>query len=235
MNDPIPEELVEYLVTMILPPPSCEPLVVVCWDLESYPWEELEDDSVHGMITTGNPEEFLDDIDRVLRPGAHLLIVAPDDEPTGHTGACAVEDFGYEIRDAIAVLDTPGEFNYVAKASSAERNAGVTPTVNESGRQVANSHPTVKPVAIMEGLLEDVPEGALVVDAFMGSGTTGIACLRTGHNFIGIDQDRDYLSIADQRIRYWNSAQSSWNSATIESEIEEDDDGPVGLGDFFGM
>lgn len=231
----IPQETIEYLVTLISPPSSCEPNVVVQFDLDDYPWEQHADSSVHGIITMGNPEPHMDDIDRVLKPGAHLLVVAPDDEPTGHTGACAVEDFGYEIRDAIAVLDTPGEFHYVAKASTSERNAGVTATANEHGREVANFHPTVKPVGIMEALLADVPAGALVVDSFSGSGTTGIACLRTAHNFIGIDQDPAYLRIADQRIRHWDRAQNAWNGATIESEAEFEEEEALGLEDLFGM
>jgi hypothetical protein len=234
MNE-IPAELIDYLVTMISPPPSCEPNIIVRPDFDDYPWERHEDASVHGILTMGNPEPYMEDIDRVLRPGAHLLIVSPEDEPTGHTGACAVEDFGYEIRDAIAVLDAPGEFHYVAKASSAERNAGIVARESESGRVVQNDHPTIKPVAIMKALLADVPAGALVVDPFMGSGTTGVACLRTGHNFVGIDQDAQYLQIADQRVRHWDRAKNAWNGATIESEAQFEEEEPVGLEDLFGF
>ena len=234
MNE-IPQELVEYLITMISPPPECEPLVLVEFDLEAVEWESYEDSSVHGLIVVGNPELHMEDIDRVLRPGAHLLIVAPDDEPTGHTGACAVEDFGYEIRDAIAVLDTPGEFHYVAKASPSERNAGVVGHDTGTGRTVQNQHPTVKSVGIMEALLHDVPDGVTVVDPFMGSGTTGIACLRTGHSFIGIEQSAEYMKIADQRVRHWDRAENAWNGATIESEVEFEEEEAIGLDDLFGF
>jgi len=234
MNE-LPPELFDYLITMISPPASCEPVIIAQPSLEDYPWEEHEDASVHGMITMGNPEPHMEEIDRVLRPGAHLLLVAPDEELTGHTGACAVEDFGYEIRDAIALLDTPGEFHYVAKASSAERNTGIVARESDTGRVVQNEHPTVKAVGVMEALLQDIPKGATVVDCFMGSGTTGLACLRTGHNFIGIDQDAEYLRIADQRIRHWDRAENAWNGATIESEAEFAAEESVGLGDFFGF
>ena len=126
MKDGIPQELWDYLVTMISPPPSCEPVLIAESDLASVDFAALADKSVHGIVTVGDPSPWMKEIDRVLRPGAHLLLISDEADPTGSTGACAVEDFGYEIRDAIAVLDTPGEFNYVAKASTTERNAGVS-------------------------------------------------------------------------------------------------------------
>jgi len=232
----LPEELIDYLVTMIAPPASCEPVLILRPDLENYPWEEHEDSTVHGILTMGNPGPYMEDIDRVLRPGAHLLIVAPEDEPAGYTGACAVEDFGYEIRDAIALLDGTGDFHYVAKANTSERNAGIPSRESEQGRVVQNDHPTIKPIAIMEALLRDIPEGGLIVDPFMGSGTTGIACLRTDHNFIGIDQNVEYVTIADQRIRHWDRAKNAWNGATIKSEAPiEDSSESMSLDDLFGF
>ena len=62
-------------------------------------------------------------------------------------------------------------------------------------------HPTQKPLALMVWVLENyTPEGATVLDPFMGSGTTGVACVQTGRRFIGIEIDKDYFEIAKQRI-----------------------------------
>jgi DNA modification methylase len=63
-------------------------------------------------------------------------------------------------------------------------------------------HPCQKPVPLMAWCMEKakVPEGATVLDPYMGSGTTAIACLRTGRNFIGIELDPDYFQIACDRI-----------------------------------
>ena len=62
-------------------------------------------------------------------------------------------------------------------------------------------HPTVKPIQLMEYLIELMTnEGELVLDPFMGSGTTGIACKNTGRRFIGIELDRGYFNIAQDRI-----------------------------------
>ena len=61
-------------------------------------------------------------------------------------------------------------------------------------------HPTQKPVALIEWCLSFIPEGSTVLDPFMGSGTTGVACVQTGRNFIGIEIDPGYFEIAKRRI-----------------------------------
>lgn len=68
---------------------------------------------------------------------------------------------------------------------------------NQSGKV----HPTQKPVALMEYLIRTYTnEGETVLDNTMGSGTTGVACMNTGRNFIGIERDEKYFEIAKQRI-----------------------------------
>jgi site-specific DNA-methyltransferase (adenine-specific) len=62
-------------------------------------------------------------------------------------------------------------------------------------------HPTQKPVEVIQKMIEDSTEpGAVVLDTFMGSGTTAVACLRTGRNFIGFELDEKYYEIAQSRI-----------------------------------
>jgi len=62
-------------------------------------------------------------------------------------------------------------------------------------------HPTQKPVALMEYLIKTYTnEGETVLDFTMGSGTTGVACKRTGRRFIGCERDKDYFDIATRRI-----------------------------------
>ena len=62
-------------------------------------------------------------------------------------------------------------------------------------------HPTQKPVALMEYLIRTYTnEGETVMDNCMGSGTTGVACINTGRNFIGMEQDAKYFEIAQKRI-----------------------------------
>lgn len=79
-------------------------------------------------------------------------------------------------------------FFYCAKASKSDRGEG-------------NDHPTVKPNALMRWLVRLVcPQGGIVLDPFMGSGSTGVACVQEGMKFIGIDMDEHYCEIAEKRI-----------------------------------
>lgn len=62
-------------------------------------------------------------------------------------------------------------------------------------------HPTVKPLSILENLVvNSSQEGEVVLDCFMGSGSTGEACLRTNRNFIGIELDEGYFNVAQNRL-----------------------------------
>lgn len=70
-----------------------------------------------------------------------------------------------------------------------------------SSREGRGFHPTQKPVALMEYLIRTYTnEGETVLDFTMGSGTTGVACVSTGRNFIGIERDPEYFAIAEGRI-----------------------------------
>jgi site-specific DNA-methyltransferase (adenine-specific) len=64
-------------------------------------------------------------------------------------------------------------------------------------------HPTQKPVRVMSWSMEQVgvPDGCTVLDPFMGSGTTAIACIRTGRRFVGIERDPNHFQTAVARIR----------------------------------
>ena len=62
-------------------------------------------------------------------------------------------------------------------------------------------HPTQKPVELMAAIIYDYTNpNDTILDPFMGSGTTGVACVQTGRNFIGIEIDETYFKIAERRI-----------------------------------
>ncbi len=118
-------------------------------------------------------------------------------------------------------------FFYCAKASKAERDAGLEAFESKKsqlnsggiGRKISvekrlkegeenaptmkNIHPTVKPIRLMQYLCRLVtPKNGIVLDPFMGSGTTGIAANLEGFNFIGIEMDEEYVEIARARIAH---------------------------------
>lgn len=80
-----------------------------------------------------------------------------------------------------------------------KRKYYVTPTNKQDKEKYG--HPTIKPLEIIQNLIiNSSNEGDIVLDCFMGSGTTGEACVNTNRQFIGIEIDDTYYEIAEQRI-----------------------------------
>ena len=114
-------------------------------------------------------------------------------------------------------LGGASRFFYVAKTSKAERNIGLsnsgqkvndgrnTPIDNPFQRGETlrkNTHPTVKPIQLMQYLVRLVtPPNGLVLDCFLGSGSTAIAALKEGFKFIGIEKNKEYVEIAMARLK----------------------------------
>jgi len=138
------------------------------------------------------------------------------------------QDMGYYSKEAnYGDEGSASRFFYCPKVSRNERNRGLesmeekihdtedctnlpsirTNSVNtSSGKQrtvnpTKNNHPTVKPVELMKYLCRMVtPKGGIVLDPFMGSGSTGIAAKDEGFDFIGIEMEEEYFNIASSRI-----------------------------------
>jgi DNA modification methylase len=115
-------------------------------------------------------------------------------------------------------------FFYCAKASKSERNAGCDGLLDkervnyggfhseegllnngrnpENRNSNKNNHPTVKPIALMEYLVKLVSrEGAIILDPFAGSGSTGVACKNTNRDYILIERENDYIPIINARLK----------------------------------
>jgi len=134
------------------------------------------------------------------------------EQPTGRFPANFIHDGSDEV---VGLLGEPARFFYCAKASKKDRNEGLegfeekegirtnAPRDNEDVKTPvrANNHPTVKPTSLMQYLVRLVtPAGGTVLDPFMGSGSTGKACVLEGFDFIGIELDPEYCKIAEARI-----------------------------------
>lgn len=72
--------------------------------------------------------------------------------------------------------------------------------LKDSERGVSRVHPTQKPIVVMEWVIKQVGLPETILDPFMGSGTTGVACVKLGRKFIGIELDPTYFDIACRRI-----------------------------------
>jgi hypothetical protein len=113
------------------------------------------------------------------------------DQPKAHIGRWPANTITTDIDESWA------EYFYQAKPSKAERGLG-------------NTHPTVKPIDLMEHLVKLVtPPGGTVLDCFMGSGTTGIAAMRAGFDFIGCELSPEFAEIARVRIESEDRARAA--------------------------
>jgi site-specific DNA-methyltransferase (adenine-specific) len=133
-------------------------------------------------------------------------------------------------------------FFYCAKASKKDRNEGLDnfedkasqmnsggigrkisvekrlETNNENAPTMKNIHPTVKPTKLMEYLVTLVtPTGGIVLDPFMGSGSTGKAAVKKNFSFIGIEREKEYFDIAKARIEH------AKGSGLFKPEINQDE------------
>lgn len=128
--------------------------------------------------------------------------------------------FGMSAGDGHRFGDSGGasRFFYCAKTSKSERNAGLegmpekrtgdfrkggagNERSEENYSKMQNFHPTVKPIKLMSYLIKLItPPGGIVLDPFMGSGSTGVAAKKDGFKFVGIERDEEYFKIAKARV-----------------------------------
>jgi site-specific DNA-methyltransferase (adenine-specific) len=139
-----------------------------------------------------------------LLPEANSARVGNPNNPhrgINHTATSYGQGDGRETHD-YRDTGSAARFFYTAKVSKSERGAG-------------NTHPTVKPIALMRYLCRLVtPPGGVVLDPFMGSGSTGKAAILEDFAFIGIELDSRYFEIATARI----------NNEPIPPEGDEEDE-----------
>jgi site-specific DNA-methyltransferase (adenine-specific) len=129
-----------------------------------------------------------------------------------------------KILDEQSGFSKTSRFFYQAKVSKKVRNMGLDSFEDKvlksnqinvdkiNGREVSNpkesivknTHPTLKPINLMTYLCRLItPKGGIVLDPFMGSGSTGISALLEGFKFVGMEMDSEYFKIAEARIMNW--------------------------------
>jgi site-specific DNA-methyltransferase (adenine-specific) len=118
--------------------------------------------------------------------------------------------------------DLPDSILAMSNQAKAEVARGNSPSGNELGvnnaKILKNNHPTVKPTSLMQYLCRLItPPGGIILDPFMGSGSTGKAAAKEGRSFIGIERDPSYFSIAQARI---SAAIASQPQPPAEQQLE---------------
>jgi len=118
--------------------------------------------------------------------------MTPKDKPTKKSNNVMGESSGYLVNAA--------DQRYVGKVYT-ESYPEMILSFSSRSAGSRGLHPTQKPVALMEYLITTYTnKGETVLDNTMGSGTTGVACVNTNRNFIGIERDEGYFNIAKKRI-----------------------------------
>jgi len=91
--------------------------------------------------------------------------------------------------------------NIIGEVQEEHQKYFYAPRVTRKERGEYNNHPTPKPISLMSYLIRIYsPPGSTVLDPFCGSGSTGIAALLEGREFIGIDMEQEYIDISERRI-----------------------------------
>ena len=102
---------------------------------------------------------------------------------------------------------------YVEKGTAEFYDKGIGNVISVA-REQAENHPTEKPVLLIEKLLAaSTAPNAVILDPFMGSGTTGVACMNLGRRFVGVDIARQHFDMACERIKNAHDQQRLFASA----------------------
>lgn len=183
----------------------------------------LEDKVRKGEIFDNNSTgiaDYLRSLYRVLKESGHCYLMTNNKNITEFLAEVDKSDFHF-VKNLIWVKDNKimsqmymSQFEYVLflrKGSAVKiNNCGTSDVLQFKNKKTKDSngkniHDTEKPVDLMSVLIENSSKiGGTVLDPFMGSGSTGVACVQTGRNFIGMEIDQKYFDIAVQRIEGGN-------------------------------
>lgn len=158
------------------------------------------------------PEKWMPELYRILKSGSQCYIMINTINLKHYLELS--EDCGFKLHGVLVWEKnnaTPnrwymknGEFTLFLRKGKAKtiNNVG-SKMIHQFNNIIGNkTHPTEKPVALMRYYIENSSNnGDIVLDPFMGSGSTGVAAIESGRNFIGSEIDGHYFGIAEKRLR----------------------------------
>lgn len=157
-----------------------------------------------------NIEDYISEFYRVLKDGSHCYIMTNNKNISHFLKVISESDF-HHVKNLIWMKDNKimsqaymSQFEYVIflrKGKFKRINNCGTSDVLQYSNPKNKSHPSEKPVDLMSALIENSSiSGGKVLDPFMGSGSTGVACRIGARSFVGIELDEDYFNAAKERI-----------------------------------
>ena len=172
-------------------------------------------DDVSGWPKTGSKEG-----ENTSMSGKNYARNAKPDNPTGRFPANLIHDGSQEVLELFPETKSGGGLRHNKNSSKNNAFGKFAPNVSSGGgdsgsaarffycpkaskkdRNEGNTHPTVKPTALMAYLCRLItPTGGVVLDPYMGSGSTGKAAVQEGFSFVGCELDKDYFDIATARV-----------------------------------
>lgn len=204
--------------------PAYEPAILCRKPLEGTVAENVLKHGVGGVNIDGCRIETDDDLGRVNDDDCGLFKVGKGMNEAAKRQRLGLAPLGRWPSNVILDEEIEGgewkRFFYCAKASREERERGLDGFEKKkagamSGEETrpnkpsnhpirANIHPTVKPIDLMKYLCRLItPPQGVILDPFMGSGSTGIGAGLEGFDFIGIEREKEYFEIAKARIDHW--------------------------------
>lgn len=149
---------------------------------------------------------------RMLKPNSHIYIFT--NAINLHTMISETEKAGFKLHNILVWEKnncTPSQYymkncEYILFMRKGKakyiNNIGGSKTVHKFNNIIGNKlHPTQKPLDLLKFYITNSSnENDIIFDPFMGSGSTGVACVHTNRNFVGIELDEEYFNIAEERI-----------------------------------
>ena len=111
----------------------------------------------------------------------------------------------YEV--AVWAVKKGGKWTFNRLSDTYERPEIISKITSKS-EKIFGGHPTQKPIEVMEWVINRLSNvGDLIFDPFMGSGTTGVACLKTNRKFVGVDNDEKSFNMSCERLKRYENSQ----------------------------
>jgi len=209
----IPDEYVNLLVT---DPPYKLTKRGNCGNMSGYWVEEL---TLQGKVFSNNDidiESYINELFRILKDDSHCYIMCNNLNLPHFLDVIDKSEFKFiknliwDKQKKICGRYYMNQFEYIIMLRKGKErtvnNCGIGDILSISAAKTKkkngeNIHNSEKPISLMQILItQSTDAGDIVLDPFMGSGTTAIACMNTNRNFIGFELNKEYYDIANRRI-----------------------------------